>query len=82
MERGLSFAMKRYPRAGAQLSPQAWGENGCSYYPAEKLHVDRLQHDEAQQSLEEAELNGDPAHFTTVVNFDNDSGGTFFPQAA
>ena len=88
LDKGRRFALKRYPHSGASADAEALGGNWSHLYPAENLHIDRLQKDadhdtfakESSEPTVEANLHGDPAHFTLVVNFDDASGGAFFPN--
>lgn len=87
LDKGRRFAIKRYPHNGAPPANTAsLGGNLSEFYPAENLHIDRLQKDADHAALdkselgEEARLRGDPTHFTLVVNFDDESGGTLFPN--
>ena len=82
LDKGHRFAVKRYPHAGAQENAESIEGDSAKFYAVENLHVDRLQRDADRPRTEDGEANlyGDPTHFTLVVGFAGCTGGTFFPH--
>eukprot|EP00418_Pyrodinium_bahamense_P065074 CAMPEP_0179088758 /NCGR_PEP_ID=MMETSP0796-20121207/40404_1 /TAXON_ID=73915 /ORGANISM="Pyrodinium bahamense, Strain pbaha01" /LENGTH=216 /DNA_ID=CAMNT_0020786297 /DNA_START=27 /DNA_END=673 /DNA_ORIENTATION=+ len=82
LDQGLRFALKRYPyRGGVPLTdPRSLINN--EFVATENLHIDRLQRDNKGASAHQTcdpSVEGQPTHFTLVVNFDDEAGGTHFP---
>jgi len=84
LDEGLQFALKRYPSSGAELGVAPEEMINGEFVATENLHIDRLQRDPDKQDAAQRDfdpaLKGRPTHFTLVVNFDDEAGGTHFPH--